>query len=159
MDETRLLQRARDGDVAAYRALLERHQSAALRTAMVVLRDAGEAEDAVQEAFVRAFARLKELREDGAFRGWLLRIVANESLNRSRSARRRRAATERAAIVEPAASHPSAEASVIESEERRLLLEAVDRLSDEDRLVIGCRYSWSSARTRQRRCWACRPGP
>ena len=107
---------------------------------MVVLRDAAESEDAVQEAFVRAFGRLQELRQDGAFRGWLLRIVANESLNRARSSRRRRAATERAAIVETAATHPSAEASVIESEERRLILEAVDRLSDEDRLVIGCRY-------------------
>ena len=141
MDESRLLGRARSGDVFAYRALLEHHQAAALRTADLILRDTAEAEDAVQESFVRAFARLGELREDVAFRGWLLRIVSNEALNRVRSADRRRGAHERAGRASGGVSlAPSAEASVVEFEDRRMLLDAVHRLSEDDRLVIGCRY-------------------
>jgi RNA polymerase sigma-70 factor (ECF subfamily) len=141
VEPAKLLELARSGDVAAYRGLLESCQDAALRTAQLLTRDRGEAEDAVQEAFVKAFRRIGELREDGAFRGWLLRIVANESLNRLRSAGRRRSAHERSWRTEtrPDVS-PSAEAEMLAADQRDTLLQAVNRLTEDDRLVIGCRY-------------------
>ena len=73
----KLVRRARDGDARAYGHLVRRLQSAALSRARHMLGDYHLAEDAVQEAFVAAYADLGTLREPAAFAGWLLRIVAH----------------------------------------------------------------------------------
>ena len=61
---------------------MRRYQEVAFRTAYLVTREAGEAEDAAQEAFVKAYYALARFRTDAPFRPWLLRIVANEARNR-----------------------------------------------------------------------------
>jgi RNA polymerase sigma factor (sigma-70 family) len=71
----------------------------------------------------------------------LLRIVANEAKNRRRAAGRREALTLRAAAeVRPGDAVPSPEAALLAGEERERLLAAVERLSDEHRDAIACRY-------------------
>ena len=80
--------RARAGDVAAYETLVRRYQDVALRTASLVAPEA-DAADAVQDAFVKAYAALPRFRAGAPVRPWLLSIVANESRNRRRSATRR----------------------------------------------------------------------
>ena len=142
LEETELIDRARRGDVSAYEELVHRHRDLALRTATVVGGDAGEAEDAAQEAFVKAYAALGRFRPDAPFRPWLLRIVANEARNRRRSAGRRqglvlRAAEDRRPGLDAA---PSPEAAVLDQERRAALVGAVNALRDEDREVIGARY-------------------
>ena len=72
----------------AYEELVRRYQDVAVRTAHLFAPD-GDAEDATQEAFVKAYAALARFRPDAPFRPWLLRIVANEARNRRRSATRR----------------------------------------------------------------------
>src|ERR671921_331330 len=62
------------------------HQTIAFRTAWVITRSAADAEEAAQDAFVKAHAALGRFREGAAFRPWLLAIVANEARNRLRSA-------------------------------------------------------------------------
>ena len=89
LDEEGLVDRARNGDASAYTELVRAHQSVALRVAYLVLRDATEAQDAAQEAFVKAYHALHRFRPQAEFRPWLLRIVRNEALNRRRSAGRR----------------------------------------------------------------------
>ena len=117
------------------------HQEIAFRTAYLVLGDAAEAEDATQEAFVKAHRALDRFREGAAFRPWLLRIVANTARNRRRSAGRRRGLQLRVESATPRdAAAPSAEAAVLVAERRRTLLAAVNALSPDDRLVIGARY-------------------
>src|SRR4051812_49951717 len=69
--------------------LVERYQTIAFRTAWLVCGDAAEAEDAAQEAFLKAHAALPRFRSGAPWRPWLLRIVANEARNRRRSAGRR----------------------------------------------------------------------
>ena len=88
-EESELIERAQRGDAMAYEDLVRRHQDAALRTAGLVLAGAAETEDAVQDAFVKAYAALGRFRAGSAFRPWILRIVANEARNRRRSAGRR----------------------------------------------------------------------
>jgi RNA polymerase sigma factor (sigma-70 family) len=88
-DDAELAVLARDGDVRAYEELVTRHQDVAYRVAWLVARGAGEAEDAVQEAFIKAYRALPRFRPGAPFRPWLLRIVANEARNRARSSRRR----------------------------------------------------------------------
>ncbi len=90
------------------------HQEIAFRTAYLVLGDAAEAQDAAQEAFVKAYRALDRFREGAAFRPWLLRIVANTARNRRRAAGRRRGLQLRAEAATPRdATAPSAEAAVL----------------------------------------------
>ena len=74
---------------------------------------AGEAEDAVQEAFVKAYYALPRFRPDSPFRPWLLKIVANEARNRVRSTRRRQGLVLRAAAVSDGDAAPSPETAAL----------------------------------------------
>jgi len=141
LEEIELVDRAKRGDVGAYEELVRRHQSLAARTAYVITGQAADAQDAVQEAFVKAYRSLGRFREGAAFRPWLLRIVANEARNRLRSAaRRERLALRAAAEVRPGDAVPSPEAALLTREENDRLLAAVERLSDEHRDAVACRY-------------------
>src|SRR5918996_4662674 len=88
LDESDLVERARRGDVDAYEELVRNYQRVAQRVAYVVTRDEAEAQDAAQEAFVKAYYALDRFRAGGNFRPWLLKIVTNEARNRRRSAGR-----------------------------------------------------------------------
>lgn len=124
----------------AYEELVRRHQDVAVRTAHLIAPD-GDAEDACQEAFLKAHAALGRFRSGSPFRPWLLRIVANEARNRRRSAGRRTGLVLRAAEDRPSNdAAPSPESAVLAHESRTALLAAVNRLRDEDREVIGARY-------------------
>ncbi len=139
--ETELVSRARRGDADAYAALVAAHQEMTYRTAFLVLGNAAEAQDAAQEAFVRAYRALDRFRDGEPFRPWLLRIAVNAARNRRRSAGRRHGLELRVgASLSPDAAAPSAEASVLAAERRRILIDAVNKLVTDDRLVIGARY-------------------
>ena len=100
-----------------------------------------DVEEAVQEAFVKAYYALPRFRQESPFRPWLLTIVANEARNRRKSAARRTRLTLRVAKDRPSGdAAPSPEVAVLEREQRERLMEAVNEMREEDRLVIGCRY-------------------
>ena len=141
LDDSELVARARSGDVRAYEDLVRRHQDVAFRVAQLVAGNAADAEDAAQEAMVKAYYALDRFREDAPFRPWLLRIVANEASNRRRSSGRR-AQLALAASAERSSGDvaPSPEESTVRDEEQRQLVAALNRLKEPDRLVIGCRY-------------------
>jgi RNA polymerase sigma factor (sigma-70 family) len=140
LDDGELISRSRAGDTAAYESLVRRYQDVALRAAYLVAPEA-DAADAVQDAFVKAYAALSRFRDGEPVKPWLLRIVVNEGRNRRRSAIRRTGLARRAAQVEPRdAVAPSPESAVLAAETRDLLLAALGRLRDEDREVIGARY-------------------
>lgn len=140
-DEAAVIARVRDGDRDAYADLVRRHAAVAHRTA-VLLGAGAEAEDVVQNAFVKAYRALGRFTEGAPFRPWLLRIVANETRNAVRSSRRLRAATERLAVIDADPSLPDADpASITLSGERRAeLLSAIRQLRESYRLVVTCRY-------------------
>jgi RNA polymerase sigma-70 factor (ECF subfamily) len=73
-----VLDRARGGDVAAFEASVRDLLQPAYRLALTMLRDSDRAEDAVQEATIKAWGGLARLRDDGSLRSWFLAIVANE---------------------------------------------------------------------------------
>lgn len=86
-DESDLVRRALSRDGAAFRTIMERHNRRLYRIARAVLRDDSEAEDAVQESYVRAFANLGTFRGDSSLATWLGRIALNEALGRLRRRR------------------------------------------------------------------------
>jgi RNA polymerase sigma-70 factor (ECF subfamily) len=139
LTEGELVALAQSGDGDAYASLVRAHQDIAFRTAMLITQNAAEAEEAAQDAFVKAWRALKRFRSGEPLRPWLLTIVANEARNRRRSAGRRSALALRAAEPERIEDR-SAEAQVLAAESRTALLEGLARLRDDDRLVLGCRY-------------------
>jgi RNA polymerase sigma-70 factor, ECF subfamily len=136
LDDMALIDRARSGDLASYGELIRRYQEHAYRAAYLVTGSESDARDAAQEGFVKAYARLGQLRSPKAFRGWLLSIVCNEARNRRRADGRWRALAIRVEETPP----PTPEALVLQAEDQRELLRAVEGLREGDRMVIACRY-------------------
>jgi len=85
--EQSLVARAKNGNKEAFGELIQRHRSACLKRAMLMIRNRSDAEDEVQNAFWKAFQRLDQFRGEGSFAAWLNRIVENQCLMRIREAR------------------------------------------------------------------------
>lgn len=141
LDEAEQVERARRGDADAYEELVHRYTETAFRIAYLVTGSAAEAEDATQDAFVKAYWALARFRSGAPFRPWLLRIVGNEARNRRRSAGRRAALELKAAEeLRAGGATPSPEAAAEAAEDRRTLLSALGSMVEEDRQVIASRY-------------------
>jgi RNA polymerase sigma-70 factor, ECF subfamily len=87
LDDGALVERARNRDGAAVRLIMQRHNRRLFRVARSVLHDDAEAEDVVQEAYVRAFTHLDGFRGEAQLSTWLTRIALNEALGRFRRRR------------------------------------------------------------------------
>src|SRR5215204_6688282 len=87
LTDKELLERARKGDAAALRMLIRRHDKYLYRVVRSLLADDNEAEDVIQETFIRAFRGLENFRGDANIRTWLTRIALNEAVRRRRGQR------------------------------------------------------------------------
>jgi RNA polymerase sigma factor (sigma-70 family) len=128
---------ARQGDVDAFSVLVDRYRLPALRLAYGIAGD--EAEDAVQDAFVKTFRALAQFRTDAAFRPWLFTIVANEARNRRRSMSRR-TNLELRVSRQPQFDGPAADQVAAQHDQRGRLLDAVAALPDGYREVVALRF-------------------
>ncbi len=141
MDEAALVQRVLAGDTAAFAALVDAYQSQVYGLACHLLRDRDEAEDAAQEAFVRAYRQLGSFRTEQRFGAWLMAICAHHCVDRLRRRRFQwlrlgdKAVADQLVTREPG---PEEAAVAKESEgEVRLLLNA---LPERYRVVTVLRY-------------------
>jgi len=140
LDDTALVERARNGDVNAYETLVQHYQELAFRVAYQVTGDAADAEDAAQEAFVNAYYALGRFRPGAPFRPWLLQIVANEARNRRTAAHRRTTLAQRALVAQTSGeAAPSPEKAAEADEFRATLVASLRRLRDDDRLILAYR--------------------
>lgn len=128
---------ARQGDLDAFAVLVGRYRVPALRVAYGIAGD--EAEDAVQDAFVKSFRKLDSFRTDAAFRPWLFTIVANEARNRRRASSRR-SKLDLQVRDEPRPAGVAVEDVVARHDQRRRLLDVVAKLPDRYREVVALRY-------------------
>ena len=83
-----LIARVRKGEAAAFEKLMRRYNQRLFRAARSVLRDDSEAEDVVQETFVRAYRHLADFKEQSSLGTWLTQIAFHEALARVRRSRR-----------------------------------------------------------------------
>jgi len=157
-EDPALAARARDGDVGAFEALVARYQDIAFRVAWLVVRNRGDAEDAVQDAFVKAYYAMPRFRPGAPFRPWILRIVANEARNRGRAARRREGLWLRVAARDGGPVAPSPEPSVLERTDAEALVLALERLPERDRLVLAYRYLLELSEAETAEMLGVRPG-
>jgi RNA polymerase sigma-70 factor (ECF subfamily) len=135
-EEAAWLARARDGEEAAYRWLLARYRQRVVRLAAHVLRRPEDAEDAAQEAFLRAFRSLRAFRGEASFSTWLYRITLRTCADRQRRADWRAEFT--AAEVRPPTE--GAGAGGLDGVDLRVLVAALlDRLSPPMRAALALR--------------------
>ncbi|WP_084964785.1 RNA polymerase sigma factor [Thermoactinospora rubra] len=139
MDDDEAIARSLAGDLSAYETLVARYSALAHRTA-AMLGAGDEAEDVVQEAFVKAYRHLASFRRDSPFRPWLLRIVANETHNLTRSRGRRSELAVRIGAQTPVTAPDDPEGTAVASDRRARLLAAVRNLPDRERDAVVCRY-------------------
>ena len=130
------------------------HQAPAFRVAYVLTGSTAEAEDAAQEAFVKAYLALDRFHAGAPFRPWLLTIVGNEARNRIRARGRREGLADRALAAirggatrattdgspRPAAAAESPEIEVLVGETRAEVRAALRGLGEDERRVVACRY-------------------
>ena len=153
MNDEALVERSQQGDLDAYTELVRRYQRVAARVAAVC--GSPDPEDAVQEAFVKAYRALPRFDLGSPFRPWLLRIVANEARNRGRSSRRHAALALR---LVPGAAPAGPEDAAVADDQRRRLLAAVRALNDRDRTVVAYRYFAEMTEQEMAIALGCSPG-
>ncbi len=137
--EATLVARAAAGDHDAYAALVRPHEHVAYRVAVSITGWNADAQEAVQNAYVKAYRSLRRFRRGAAFKPWLLGIVVNEARNVRRSELRHERLAARAAERHDAAA-AGADETVLAREEVTTVLDALTELSEADRLVIALRY-------------------
>ncbi|MGD9509437.1 MAG: RNA polymerase sigma factor [Geminicoccaceae bacterium] len=165
--DAELVARARRGDGLAFELIMRRHNRRLFRLARSLVGRDHEAEDVLQEAYVRAYARLADLAEGAALGAWLARIVANEALGRLRAATRVvsldafRSRAEPDGMEEPehdqASDLPDPERLAASGELRRLLEAAVDALPAEFRTVFVLREVEGLSTAETAACLGLRP--
>lgn len=146
LSDADLARQVASGDEAAFRVMMRRHNQTLFRTARSILRDDAEAEDAVQESYLRAYRAMGSFRGDAKLATWLVRIVVNESVGRLRKMRRTAAVIPLG--IEPGEELPVAESGpdgeapdqpereMLRTEVRRILESKIDDLPDAFRTVF-----------------------
>ncbi len=129
-----VVHRIRGGDRDLFEILMRRHNQRLYRVARSILRDDHEAEDALQEAYVKCFSHLEQFLGEARFSTWLTKIVVNEALRRRK--RRQRFTTIENDVGAMKSTRMGPEGRAFHAELRRLLEKAVDELSDDFRTVF-----------------------
>ena len=135
-----LIHRKRICDQDAFAELFERHKNLVYKTAFLMLDDASEAEEALQEVFVRVYQALASFDpQKGAFTTWLYRITMNYCLGY----RRKRRFLYESLDAEPfLSSSEPAEADLADLAEKEVIQQAIAALSEKQRAVVILRYYW-----------------
>jgi len=88
LSDEEIVKRVRDGDTAIFELIVRRYNQRLFRTTRAILRNDGEAEDVMQEAYVRAFVKLDQFAGEAKFSTWLTKIAVYEALGRLRRSKR-----------------------------------------------------------------------
>jgi RNA polymerase sigma-70 factor (ECF subfamily) len=140
-----VLDRARQGDSEAFRALVEQHSRSVFRLAFRMTGNEQDAEDVVQESFLRAYRQLGRFESRANFGTWLYRIVSNCSVDlmRSKQARHdqvRGDSLDESAVDLPAADVPGPERMAQSAEIERRVQDALRELSPLERAAFTLRH-------------------
>ncbi len=141
MDEPDLIDRAKQGDVAAFNTLVLTYQEAVYNYAVYVAGDADIAADATQDAFISAYKKLNSFR-DGNFKAWLMRIARNKCLDQLRKRQRHpqpsldEMTEDNESLSILASSTPGPESRHEESELLDAVAQCLDALPEEQRTTV-----------------------
>jgi RNA polymerase sigma-70 factor, ECF subfamily len=141
-DDSLWVQRTLAGDPQAFGELVQRYERDAFNLAYRMLNDRGEAEDAAQEAFLRAYANLDRYDMTRPFKTWLLSITSNHCIDRIRRRRLTWLSLEEPLPPHPALTSdiPGPEEATLMNERNLLVQELLEELSPDYRLAVVLRY-------------------
>src|SRR5688500_12157690 len=128
-----------EGHVALFEILMRRHNERLYRAARAIVRDDAEAEDVMQQAYVNAYAHLRQFDGRASFATWLTRIAVNEAITRARRRGRYDSFDDRAPALEkvlPMRSANNPEREAFTGEMKLILESAIDSLPDGSREVF-----------------------
>jgi RNA polymerase sigma-70 factor, ECF subfamily len=141
-DDEELARRASERDAMAFRTIMQRYNTRLYRIARSILRSDSEAEDVVQETYVRAFTHLRTFRGESSLGTWLSRIAMNEALGRLRRERPQvewatvESGTAESTAFDLAAVKDNPEQTMARQEIRRMVEMAIDRLPEKYRIIL-----------------------
>lgn len=138
--ETQWLDSARNGDPEAFSHLVETYQRPVFNLCYRMMGDAGEAEDASQEAFIRAYQSLKRYDAQRPFITWLLSIAAHYCIDQLRRKRLPSLSLEILPEEDAPDYSPSPESQTGQAEEKRAIRAILDKLNPQDRAAVIMRY-------------------
>ena len=138
-DEPALIAAAKAGDGDAYGRLIREYEGVAYRVAAAVAGSAADGQEAVQNAYLRAYRSLGRFRAGSPFRPWLLKIVVNEARNVRRSEERHGRLRLRAATVVPVPG-PGPDERAADLDDVAAVLAGLAGLSLPDRMALALRY-------------------
>jgi RNA polymerase sigma-70 factor (ECF subfamily) len=156
--------RARAGDRDAFRVLVERHSRYLFRLAYRMTGNEEDAEDVVQESFLRAYRQLGKFDQRASFSTWLHRIASNCSLDLMRARERRRERTQPAdteiddPFVSVASADPTPEREAMSGQVRDRIAEAMKELSAAERTAFVLRHFEGMRIDDVSRLLGCQPG-
>lgn len=136
LSDAEIARRIAAGDETALQLLMRRHNQTLHRTARSILKDDAEAEDAVQDAYLRAYRSIGDFRNEARLSTWLVRIVVNESIGRLRKRTRRAEVIQLGGESVGGTAMELPEHAAVRSEARRLLEVKIDELPDAFRTVF-----------------------
>jgi RNA polymerase sigma-70 factor (ECF subfamily) len=143
-DAAAVLARARQGDAEAFRTLVEAHARMAFGLAFRLTGDERDAEDVVQESFIRAYRQLGRFEARSNFATWLHRIVANCAIDllRARRSRREERLGEMAEdpLADVRSDRPSPERLAVSADIRRRVTASMEGLTPLERVAFGLRH-------------------
>lgn len=136
--DEQVIERVLAGETALYEIIMRRYNQRLYRVVRAILRDDSEAEDVIQDAYVRAYQNLAQFESRSAFSTWLIRIAVHEALARLRRRNRFSALDEEedTGALRVASGDPDPEESLSQSELRRVLEESILQLPPRYRVVV-----------------------
>lgn len=140
LKDEEVVARVLSGEIALFEILMRRYNQRLYRVSRIILRDDAEAEDVMQDAYVRAYEHLHQFAGKAAFSTWLTRIAIHEALARKRRRGRQEELDalpmngESMSIMK--SSDPTPEATTATTQARELLEQAIERLPETYRTVV-----------------------
>lgn len=137
--DTQLIHRVRDGDMQAFRTLVDLYKDKSLSLAMSILKDKPLAEDVLQEAFIKVYRNIEKFKFKSKFSTWLYRIVVNTSYNQLKKKKRTFPLSEDDYTFEPLAEN-NVGLSLKHNDQKEFIKKAMARIRPDEALTLRLFY-------------------
>ncbi|MDG5799430.1 RNA polymerase sigma factor [Marinilabiliaceae bacterium ANBcel2] len=142
-DESFIIQRIKEGDKEAFSHIIDRYGQKVFQTSIGFVRDISEAEDLVQDIFIKVYEKLDKFKGESAFSTWLYRIAVNMAINRSRKLKMRSffSSVEGSEVLLNEVYRSVGNDTIIEEKEKRAIIQkAIEKLTLMQRKVFVLSY-------------------
>lgn len=140
MDEITLLKRIIQGETALFKVIVEKYKDISLTLAYSILKDKEEAEDIVQDSFLKAFVNLSKFNHQSTFRSWLYRIVVNTSYHSIEKRKIRKSSAIDDQVMDDIQSTETSEYRLLSNERKDAVQYVLSRMKITEALVLRLYY-------------------